>query len=557
MRFGRNINRRIDDEMGDRLMTHGQRASLSLLATVLACRSPAPATEPARPAVAAAPVAPAPSAPAVAPRPAPVEIAAEPPAAGDIGTAGFVWTRATAPGGEWVLLCQARKDTDRNGTIEVQYGMHGEVYGDELAPYWIRGAGAGEELDAVVAVDPARNYLVVIHGKAMELLDTRTAARVPLRGADTRYIEAGLFDGDRAAFAGEYLLYLRVPATKKGRRTIVVRRLADGDEREVDPGKGTLRLARMSGQWILAAVYDPTPGYAVGISSHSSGPDHTEGGRRCRGDRTDGGRLQLSGTDRRWAPLTGGEAASRRDVLTSLGADLITRAADGALAIEHAGAAVELAPASCGGLVVARSEADGSVLVACKGSGDPAELRLWHGGAVRTLAVKIANPTPDEGIMSDLERTEHEGRDEAGGRRAAIATPDGRMVLDLVTGRMQPAVEQEAVAAHDDILLLHRREGPFSIYDRATGAVVELPGVPPDMMDEAQQGRLFAAGPRADDPAPRPGMLVDLAAAVVLGTFTGPALAVSTTGWVLSPAPAAGAASRSDGPLRWVRPTPP
>ncbi|HUS62996.1 MAG TPA: hypothetical protein VMZ28_00585 [Kofleriaceae bacterium] len=513
-----------------------------------------------RPTVPAAPRTPDPI--VVAPPPArvpPLVIADQPPAAGDIGTARPVWMKAVAPDGSWVLLCQARKDTNRDGTIAIQYGMHGEMYGDEPAPYWVRGDGPGEELDALIAVSPDRGHLVIMHGKGMELVDARTGDRTALRGADTRYIEAGVFDGARALFDGEHLLYLRAAASKRAHRMIVVRRLADGEEHEVDPGNGTLRVARVSGGRVLAVVYDPAPGSSIGISSHSSGPTHTEGGRRCRGDRTDGGRLQLSGTDRRWAPLTGGAAVERPDVLAAAGADLLLRAADGALSLERAGTAVALAPATCGAVVVAHSDA-GEVLFACESGGDPAELRLWRAGAVQTLTARIQNPVPEQGYLSDLRRIEHEQQDETASA-ARIDTPDGRMVVELASGRVRPERDDgsEGLATHGSKVLVRRQDGTLAIRDRVTDADVGLSGALPAKLTSAQNGRLFAAGREVEKLGEPAGVLFDLEAGAVLGTFPGPALGVSATGWVLSPTPPAPGTEESDwlGPLRWVRPTPP
>jgi hypothetical protein len=112
----------------------------------------------------------------VSPTPAPAStpIAVTAPVEGTVGTPGFVRLLAAAPSGAWVILCQARADTDKDGSIDVQTGHHGEYFGDELAPYFIRGAGEGEALDAFVAVDPTSRWIVVIRNGSMQLVDTAT-----------------------------------------------------------------------------------------------------------------------------------------------------------------------------------------------------------------------------------------------------------------------------------------------------------------------------------------------------------------------------------------------
>ena len=94
-----------------------------------------------------------------------------------------------------------------------------------------------------------------------------------------------------------------------------------------------------------------------------------------------------------------------------------------------------------------------------------------------------------------------------------------------------------------------------------------LPGTPPDLMLRLGQGRLFAAGRRHDAGADAaPTMVVDLAAATVLGAVPAAPLALSTTGWILAPVPpppcppgslcpARISTGAAEGPLRWMRPT--
>lgn len=498
--------------------------------------TPPPTTPPTTP----TPPGPPPGAP-------PVVISDNPPVAGDIGTSGYASVMASAPDGQWVLVCQARKDTDKDGKLGVSFGHHGELFGDDPEPYLIRGAGPGESLGEVAGVDPARRYIAVVRGKAMELLDTTTNQRVVLRGADTRY-EAGLFDGARVAFdaEGQHLVYAR-PGTK---RKIVLRVLATGVEREITASRGELRNAELADGWVVAHVFHAVPGQ-VGTQLHSrSGPAHTVGGRRCRSDYP----VPPHVNERHYAPLAGGVATPRADVVTTLGPDLIVRAKDGALAIEHAGTSKPLTPASCKGRVIARSAAHRSILVGCEGSGDPAELQLWQQGVLRTLDVKMTNATED-GFASPLARAEHELGTSSRFVRIPVGT--SQVLIDLETAKTRELGEQYVAATHDTKVLLHRREGAFTIHDLATGASYQLPGTPPDMMIEAQRGRLFAAGPRSE--GTEMGMLVDLDAWTVLGTFRGPALAVSTTGWVLQPSPlpspSVGQSASTWGPLRWVRPT--
>lgn len=493
---------------------------------------------------------PTPVARATAAAPAPFVIAAAPPAAGDVGTGAMLWLVAAADDGRWAIVCEVREDTNRDGKVSTWWGHHGELFDDDPAPYWIRGHGAGEELEEMVGVDPARRWLVVMQRGAMVLVDTRSDARVALRGADTRY-EHGVFGGARVAFdpAGQHLLYLRSPAAAGGRPSIVVRRLADGDERTIDPGNGSVARVTVTGRWVMSEVDDPQPGTTRNLRSGRSGPDHTVGGRRCRSDRPQ----EPATTETRWAPLGGSVATARKGAVTAVGDALAVREADGALSLVTPEATVPIAPAACQGAVLARWHAQRAVLHACPGpDGELAELRLWQGAATppttQTLDVKV-DIRPGE--YAEIGRW-------GDGRFAVVRTAgDAAFLVDLATGRTRAADSSYAIATHGTKVLLHRPAGPLSTYDLTTGAWVDLPGASPDMMESDQRGRLFAAGRRIESDDEPLGQLVDLETSTVIGTFPGPALAVSSGGWVLSPKRATPPSTASIvGPLRWVRPSP-
>jgi hypothetical protein len=297
----------------------------------------------------------------------------------------------------------------------------------------------------------------------------------------------------------------------------------------------------------------------LSIQARSSGPLHREGGRRCWGDlyRRD------PNTDRRWLPLAGGVAGKkRREVLMALGPDLVLRGTDGALTLERAGGSLPIAPAECKPLVLARSHEHRSLLLACA-TGDPAELRLWRDGSARALAIKVANPPAEGNYSSELERMMHDLRDARGdARRASIPTPDGRQVVDLADGRIlgdrlpRELDDYSGLAVHGRRMLLQSRFSGLAVVDEATGAWTRLKGKPPELSVDLHRGRLYAFTPRSSGDE-RAGILVDIEAAAVLGTFTAPVLTISETGWLLSPVPPAGRGEAKTGPLRWVRPTPP
>jgi hypothetical protein len=330
--------------------------------------------------------------------------------------------------------------------------------------------------------------------------------------------------------------------------------LATGAEVVIDHGPGTLHDATVVGPWVQVDVHDPVRGRKEAMTLPTSGPFHRIGGRRCWPDAPNVGHGRL---DRRWLPLAGGAPGKKRpEVLMALGPDLVLTGAGGALALEAGGTITPIAPAECKPTPLARSHEDRSLLFACATT-DPAELRLWREGAARTLPVKVSNPPAEGEWLPDLERAMYDMLERPAKRIAQIELPDEkRAIVDLVDGRTHPIDEHSPIASHGRRVLLYDEDSAPVIFDGGTGTAHELPEKGPGRHTEVQRGRLFAVGPRSHGDQP-PGMLIDIEAAAVLGRFAGPALTVSTTGWVLSaetPRPSGGARL---GPLRWVRPAAP
>ena len=68
-----------------------------------------------------------------------------------IGTAHPVLVEELADNGTWLVICEARADTDHDGQIEVGVGFHGDMFGDKMLPYLVLGSGPGIAIDSYVA----------------------------------------------------------------------------------------------------------------------------------------------------------------------------------------------------------------------------------------------------------------------------------------------------------------------------------------------------------------------------------------------------------------------
>src|SRR3984885_15549655 len=77
---------------------------------------------------------------------------------GDIGTAAPIGGFMEADNGSWFVVCQARDDTDGDGTLSIRFSGHG-FDGDALVPYLVLGGGPGERIDYPAAATPHGEWL--------------------------------------------------------------------------------------------------------------------------------------------------------------------------------------------------------------------------------------------------------------------------------------------------------------------------------------------------------------------------------------------------------------
>jgi hypothetical protein len=224
------------------------KAGAWCLVVITACGSPPPAKSPAPAdpigAGSATPLSNAadPGTPAVAATPLPV--------GATVGTAHPTVVEAAARDGSWIAICQARKDTNGDGKIEIQVGHHGDVWGDTLTPFVIRHAGEGEPIDLLVDFNRDR-WLVALRQQKLAIFDALTGAWQELPRADLRDdgVPLGPHRAASVANAAERMVYF------KDDQTMIVRDLATAIEKTVKvPGAKLWRVeVEPLGHW--AKVY--------------------------------------------------------------------------------------------------------------------------------------------------------------------------------------------------------------------------------------------------------------------------------------------------------------
>ncbi len=195
--------------------------------------SPGPAS-PAAPA--AAPSRPAPLSNQVAPAtPSPGASGRLPIGGGDFGTAGPTIVRRADAEERWMALCQARRDTDGDGKVEIHFGHHGAVFGDAMELYLVLGGGPGTPIGALASQSEDGRWLAIVRDQKVELVDAQTGDVFELRGADAESDGRPGAPHRAAMFARDRLLYIRRTG---GDDVLVVHDPATHAEREIPvPGR--------------------------------------------------------------------------------------------------------------------------------------------------------------------------------------------------------------------------------------------------------------------------------------------------------------------------------
>jgi hypothetical protein len=110
----------------------------------------------------------------------------------------------------WLAVCQARRDTNRDGKVAVRNaGFHGELEGDAFELYLVLGGGAGTRIDALASASEDGRWLAIVRDRNVDLVDAQNGDTFRLRDADA---EPDHFPGDRhraARFARNRLLFIR------------------------------------------------------------------------------------------------------------------------------------------------------------------------------------------------------------------------------------------------------------------------------------------------------------------------------------------------------------
>ena len=282
------------------------------------------------------------------------------------GTGPLVLEQASSSG-TWLVVCQARNDSNGDGQLRVSVGPRGDTRGDSLERYLITPGGQELVIDDWLASDASQRFLLIVKHGALLLWDSQTRKMQDLSAlnSDTR-LSAESFAAVRTlSFDAEskHLLYVR--SGQQGKR-LVLRALDDGSERELDPGPGPIWRAHIDpgGTYaVLQMLTDdtnkngkadfPAP-LLVAPRPCGAGPGrfHSWVGR---GDHP----------ETVLVPLAGGVPIHEPGLIMPVRDALLVRDANGALFLQRAGKQRLLEPAACKGRIVHADPTRESFIIGC------------------------------------------------------------------------------------------------------------------------------------------------------------------------------------------------
>lgn len=372
------------------------------------------------------------------------------------------------PAAQWVVLCQARADTDGDGITRVGFRHHGERSGDEMKTYFVLGGGQGEVVDGYLGSDASGTWVALRKGQSVYLLNTRTGEQrdlgtVPLDKEADPSAAGGIRNLRFAPKKAEVLL---VEAPKGGRATVMVMDLTSGAVHRLELGLGRVWQAGFSsdGSWVQASVVTrdlnkngklDLPTIETNLSGDVCGQPSSYSTFGLDKDHDELTQVAV--------PAAGGKLRLVPNAQGSIDGDLIWTRPDGALVKESSSGKQQVlaSPACAGAVLDYYSLAHKRWLVACRvatehqaggareAERDPAGERpteLWVFGEGLPEAGQAVGISLEYGAEAGAFGSE---------RYSRLQTEGGTLLYDLKELKIVPIPQgYEPCARHDDSYLL-------------------------------------------------------------------------------------------------------
>lgn len=447
---------------------------------------------------------------------------------GSIGTAHPIGGYAAAADGRWLILCQARADTDHDGRIDVTYDIH-VTSGDRLLPYLVLGSGAGMQIDYLAARSARGDWLAVVRHGQLELIEAATYHRWVLPGVDLvhdrLWTDQHNVRSVSIAASGTRMTYLRKDGDHD---VIVIRDLPSGAERVVSV-TGMLWRATVdpAGRWARVQVMRSDtdgdgkiewPGGPSPVALGGCGSDIIH-----HRDPTDGDRPTVL-----WLDLASGALVDDPDVVGVVGDDLLRRRRDGSLVLGRDVLPGPRCPTEITGVIASPPR----VIVACRARGG-------RQSQDSRAPLEILGP----GFHKQTHRTEYLFGEDHVSRQDRFEliddkVPDRLTFVDLVTGD-EITVPTPYVYTHDQFVVM-RLPDDWAVFDLIKRSQTAL---------HARGGFGNYSGPIVEIGASR----YDVRTGKRIGAVTDEIVLVDDHGRVLlGPGVKTPAGHFSPGPLRWA-----
>jgi hypothetical protein len=429
---------------------------------------------------------------------------------GDYGTANPLFIRAADKAERWVAMCQARKDTDGDGKIEVHTGHHGGLFGDGMQLYLAIGGGPGTEIDALASRSEDERWLAVLRDKKLWLVDGETGAQTPLVDADIESDNRPGAPHRAAVFSGTKLLYTRHRA---GGDALVIHDVATHAEREIKVLDRIWRMIPDSASLAQIVTVPQGQGFPRLMTSLDAG--------ECLGppmSYSTGGQTGPKPAFE-YVDLDAAKVIAKPDgAIATIGKVFVRAPKDGALYLDND----QIAPPTCAPQLLATMPSPPRVIAIC-GAKQQAKVLLLGKGLSKEMA------------SIDRDKDHYKGHDDALAPGTGVACDSGLHCVVLATNAIVDLKGGVAGYAWGNKLYVTNAtlsSRSHTIIDVATGARVKANGTDKKM----------AAGKYIIDYSDH---LLDLETNTDLGKVTG-VIRLGTTGRVLREAGKPG-----EGPLRW------
>jgi hypothetical protein len=308
----------------------------------------------------------------------------------------------------WMAVCQARKDTDGDGKIEIHTGHHGELWGDDMQLYLILGGGEGTPIDAIPSWSADGRYVSVLRDTKLWIVDTQTGEQHALVDADIESDDRPGTLHRAGRFSGNRLLYVRHRAMSD---TLVIHDPKTHAEREVPYVDRIWRVVAQTAQVAQVVTVPQGQGFPRLMSSLGRG--------ECLGSPmsySTGGQGGPTPTFT-YVDLDTGKPLAGDGIVAIAGNAAVRSPKDGALYIDND----QVAPPTCAPQVLAVLPSPPRAIAIC-GAKKQARVLLLGKGLSRELAA----------IDRDVDK--YEGVDEALTATGVVCDATGKHCVAVATG---------------------------------------------------------------------------------------------------------------------------